>query len=228
MRWCVSDIHGYYGLFCRLLDKIGFGEGDTLYVLGDFLDKGPEPIRLAKMLLSMPEVRCIKGNHEYDFAREYRFRMQNEGGRVEAIAKMRARFPDGEKLTEEIAEAIAALPLWLEESDFIGVHAGLPVRAGRVLPPEEAEPSFLVNDRNFKEPNVLPASDKCVIYGHTPVRYLTGRNEILFYPRPGIAHPREIGDCIKVHIDTGTYLGGVLGCICLDDCRTCYVRDPVG
>ena len=36
------------------------------------------------------------------------------------------------------------MPLWLEESDFIGVHAGLPVRAERVLPPEEAEPEELV------------------------------------------------------------------------------------
>lgn len=227
MRWCVSDIHGYYGQFCRLLDKIGFGEGDTLYVLGDFLDKGPEPIRLAKMLLSMPEVRCIMGNHEYDFAREYRFRIQNEDSRDAAVAKMRTRFPDGERLTAELAEAIAGLPFYVEESDFIGVHAGLPVREGSVLPPERAEPSFLVNDRNFKEPNVLPVRGKCVIYGHTPVRYLTGKDDILFYPRPGIENPRKTDDCIKVHIDAGTYLGGVLGCVCLDDCHTCYVRGPV-
>ena len=227
MRWCVSDIHGYYGQFCRLLDKIGFGEGDTLYVLGDILDKGPEPIRLAKMLLSMPEVRCIMGNHEYDFAREYRFRIQNEDSRDAAVAKMRTRFPDGERLTAELAEAIAGLPFYVEESDFIGVHAGLPVREGSVLPPERAEPSFLVNDRNFKEPNVLPVRGKCVIYGHTPVRYLTGKDDILFYPRPGIENPRKTDDCIKVHIDAGTYLGGVLGCVCLDDCRTCYVRGPV-
>ena len=34
MDYCISDIHGYYDLFCRLLDKIKFGGGDKLYVLG--------------------------------------------------------------------------------------------------------------------------------------------------------------------------------------------------
>ena len=42
MDYCISDIHGYYGLFCRLLDKIRFGDKDKLYVLGDIIDKGPD------------------------------------------------------------------------------------------------------------------------------------------------------------------------------------------
>ena len=67
MVYCISDIHGYYDLFCRLLDKIGFSNKDKLYVLGDFVDKGPDSIRLAKLLFSMPNVYCIAGNHEYDF-----------------------------------------------------------------------------------------------------------------------------------------------------------------
>lgn len=39
MDYCISDIHGYYGLFCRLLDKIRFSDKDKLYVLGDIIDK---------------------------------------------------------------------------------------------------------------------------------------------------------------------------------------------
>ena len=27
MDYCISDIHGYYDLFCRLMDKIKFGGG---------------------------------------------------------------------------------------------------------------------------------------------------------------------------------------------------------
>lgn len=42
MDYCISDIHGYYGLFCRLLDKIRFGDKDKLYVLGDIIDKGQD------------------------------------------------------------------------------------------------------------------------------------------------------------------------------------------
>ena len=32
MRYAISDIHGEYDLFMRLMDKIKFSAGDTLYV----------------------------------------------------------------------------------------------------------------------------------------------------------------------------------------------------
>ena len=66
MVYCISDIHGHYELFCRLLDKLKFGGGDRMYVLGDIVGKGAESIRLAKLLFSLDGVFCIAGNHEYD------------------------------------------------------------------------------------------------------------------------------------------------------------------
>lgn len=76
MDYAISDIHGHYGPFCRLMDKIKFGGDDRLFVLGDMIDKGPDSIRLAKLLFSMPNVYCIAGNHEYDFLKYYRAMMQ--------------------------------------------------------------------------------------------------------------------------------------------------------
>lgn len=67
MDYCISDIHGYYDLFCRLLEKIKFSGADKLYVLGDMIDKGPDSIRLAKLLFSMPNVFCIAGNQNMIF-----------------------------------------------------------------------------------------------------------------------------------------------------------------
>ena len=67
MDYCVSDIHGHYDLFCRLLDKVKFCGGDKLYVLGDIIDKGADSVRLARLLFAMPNAVCIAGNHEYDF-----------------------------------------------------------------------------------------------------------------------------------------------------------------
>ena len=42
----LSDIHGEYNKFINMLDKIHFSDKDTLYVLGDVLDRGPEPIKV--------------------------------------------------------------------------------------------------------------------------------------------------------------------------------------
>ena len=51
--YVISDIHGQYDMFMELLDKIRLKESDTLYVLGDVLDRGPHPIRTLKRLMEM-------------------------------------------------------------------------------------------------------------------------------------------------------------------------------
>ena len=43
--YVISDIHGQYNMFIELLDKIDLKDTDTLYILGDVLDRGPHPIK---------------------------------------------------------------------------------------------------------------------------------------------------------------------------------------
>ena len=41
--YAISDIHGCYDMFLEMLDKIQFDETrDTLYILGDIMDRGPK------------------------------------------------------------------------------------------------------------------------------------------------------------------------------------------
>ena len=51
-------------MFLELLGEIGLRAEDTLYILGDVLDRGPHPIRTLLMLMKMPNVVCLAGNHE--------------------------------------------------------------------------------------------------------------------------------------------------------------------
>lgn len=62
--YVISDIHGEYEMFMELLEKIGLEEWDTLYILGDILDRGPHPIKVLLKLMEMPNVCCLVGNHE--------------------------------------------------------------------------------------------------------------------------------------------------------------------
>ena len=50
MRYVVSDIHGNYELLEKLLKKIKFSEDDTLFVLGDVIDKGKDVQKLLNLL----------------------------------------------------------------------------------------------------------------------------------------------------------------------------------
>ena len=227
MEYCLSDIHGCYSLFCRLLEKIRFGGGDTLYVLGDIIDKGPESVRLLRLLLSMPNAYCIAGNHEYDFLKYYRGLMRHARDYDAVLERLRGCFADGALLDWETVDEMERLPYFIGKEQWIGVHAGLPLRAdGTLVPPEESSIEQLVYDRRFKDPDVLPQRGKCVLYGHTPVRYLTERDEILLYPREGVRRGSDkIADYCKIHLDMMTAKSGVLGCIRLDDCRCFYVRE---
>lgn len=65
MRYVISDIHGCYDEFLRLLEKIHFTEEDDLYILGDVVDRGPKPIELLQDLMMRPNVYPILGNHDY-------------------------------------------------------------------------------------------------------------------------------------------------------------------
>ena len=64
MNYVISDIHGYYDQFMEVLTLIQLKDSDTLYVLGDIVDRGPYPIKTLLKLMEMPNAICIVGNHE--------------------------------------------------------------------------------------------------------------------------------------------------------------------
>ena len=56
MNYVISDIHGCYEQYMKLLDKIHFSERDTLYLLGDLVDRGPEPMEVVKDVMRRKNV----------------------------------------------------------------------------------------------------------------------------------------------------------------------------
>lgn len=65
MTYVVSDLHGYsLDRFQRVLDKIGFSADDKLYVLGDCIDRGNDGIKIIRFLMTKPNIKLLRGNHE--------------------------------------------------------------------------------------------------------------------------------------------------------------------
>ena len=67
LNYVISDIHGCAEAFFALLDKINFSPEDTLYVLGDAMDRGPEPIKVIRNLMKRENVFYVLGNHDAMF-----------------------------------------------------------------------------------------------------------------------------------------------------------------
>ena len=64
MHYVLSDIHGNEERFRSVLRKIDLKEDDTLYVLGDVIDRGEEGVHLLRWMAEQPNVQLILGNHE--------------------------------------------------------------------------------------------------------------------------------------------------------------------
>ena len=65
MAWYVtSDAHGHLRPLDRVLARISPGADDTVVVLGDMVDRGPDPLGVIKLVRSLPNARVLMGNHE--------------------------------------------------------------------------------------------------------------------------------------------------------------------
>ena len=65
MQYAVSDIHGCYGKYVELLRRLDLKDSDTLYVLGDMIDRGPDGLKILLDMFMRPNIVPFLGNHEY-------------------------------------------------------------------------------------------------------------------------------------------------------------------
>lgn len=63
--YVISDLHGQYNIFKKLLDILSFGENDYMYVLGDAIDRGKDGIKILQEIMDAPNMDLLIGNHEY-------------------------------------------------------------------------------------------------------------------------------------------------------------------
>lgn len=64
MIYVMSDIHGNSERFNSVMEQINLQPEDTLYILGDVVDRFPDGIRILRKLMGMPNVKMLRGNHE--------------------------------------------------------------------------------------------------------------------------------------------------------------------
>ena len=63
--YVLSDVHGHLDCFESVLAQINLQPDDTLYVLGDVIDRGAHGIAILRKIMAMPNARMLLGNHEF-------------------------------------------------------------------------------------------------------------------------------------------------------------------
>lgn len=230
----MSDLHGNYKSYMAMLEKINFSENDMLYILGDILDRGPNPIKIILDLMERPNVEVIVGNHCVMACECFKLLLQeiteNSISKIDEdiIEKLLNWQQNGSmsttdefhkcdmKTQKEIIEFISDFELYEEieinDKTFIMVHAGL----GNF---EQDKPlwEYELDELVWKRPDyeVPYYDDKYVITGHTPTMVIEGNL------RPGYIYKSNN----HIAIDCGcSFSGGRLGCLRLDDMKEFYVE----
>ena len=66
--FAIADIHGCCSTFCRLLERIGITRYDSLYLLGDYIDRGPDSRGVIEKIITLQhdgyQIHPLIGNHE--------------------------------------------------------------------------------------------------------------------------------------------------------------------
>ena len=228
MNYIISDIHGEYDLFIKLLNKINFNNNDKMIICGDIFDKGNDSIKLLNYIKEQKNIIFIIGNHEYEFLKYYDSVMkevEDNFDQNEVLTKINDYFLDDNKIDFEGINWLEDCPYYYETKDYICVHAGVQLNdKNEVIDLAQNDFRILVYDRKFKEPNLIVRNSKCVFYGHTPVSFLNNEYKILTYSKEQANITKTIKDYYKIHLDCGTYLSGILGCFCVETCECIYVK----
>ena len=64
MNYVISDIHGMYTKYIEMMNLIDLQDTDTLYILGDIVDRGLQSMKILQDMMKRPNVFGIFGNHE--------------------------------------------------------------------------------------------------------------------------------------------------------------------
>jgi serine/threonine protein phosphatase 1 len=223
MTYVISDIHGNFEKFSEMLEQIRFKDEDVLYVLGDTVDMGDEPIALIEDLSMRPNVYAIAGEHDYLAARMlYGFdRMLKSGATPDAgyISEMTQWVQDGGQTTLDgfralDADAREGVLDYLEEmtlfeevevkgKNYLLVHAGI-ADFDPDTDLEDYQPEDFFSEALDSSYELIEGTT--VIVGHVPTR--SGKIE------------RGEG---SIFIDCGASEGGKLACLCLENGKEFYV-----
>ncbi len=214
----ISDVHGELERFERLLDDVRYDPGeDELILLGDYVDRGPDPRGVVERVIGLRNggARVLMGNHEQMMVGAFAgdqtsiVRWFHNGARetLRSYDHPAADFdhlPQSLEPVPEMAEHLefmAGLDYYHETDDTVFVHGGVDPDT----PLEQTDPHLLlwIRERFFRG----YSGPKTVVFGHTATELIHGSPDVYF------------GENNVIGIDGGAVYGGLLHCLELPERR---------
>ena len=232
MTYVISDIHGMYKKFTAMLEKIGFGAADELFILGDIVDRGEDPVKILEYIIDRPNIIPLLGNHEVmalDILKRINVEITAENaetqideqtirdlmdyqldGGVPTLKGFKALAPDKRnELIDFMEDFLPYEAIDIGEKTFVLVHAGLGNFRDDKRLSEYTLPELLETRPDY-ERQYFGDSSIYIVSGHTPTQTINGKAEIYQMHN-------------NIVIDCGAAFGGRLACLRLEDMKEFYV-----
>jgi serine/threonine protein phosphatase 1 len=227
MVYVVSDLHGNYEKFKALLSEISFKDSDVMYILGDIVDYGDDPIGLICDISMRYNILPILGESDYralPLLKELDTMLGGNPPDPEMLPRLAEWMQEGGKTTidgfkaldadmrEGIIDYISDMALYEEVTvkgqRYLLIHAGIsdfdPMVSLDEYMPEDFISTPLDPEADYFEGTVI-------IVGHTYTADLGSVGKIYHAPSGNI------------FIDCGGELGETIGCLRLDDGKEFYI-----
>ncbi len=228
MTYVVSNLHGCFDKFKKLLKEIQFSDGDIMYVLGDVVDFGDEPIELLCDISMRYNVIPVLGDCDYKAYKllsELDKMLNGEAPDAEVLSEMAQWMQNGGQKTiegfkaldadmrEGVLEYLCDMSLYEEVTvsgkNYVLVHAGIadfdPDTALEDYMPEDFISDPIAPDRQYFK-------DATIIAGHVPT-----------YEIDGAEHGKIYKGEYAYLIDCGAAFGEALGALRLEDGKKFYI-----
>jgi serine/threonine protein phosphatase 1 len=165
-RYVISDIHGCSKTFEALIGKISLSLSDQLFLLGDYIDRGPNSSRVIDFIFELKEqgyqVFTLRGNHEENILTAF---LDYD---KQAFYYYVSKFNHSANLLDEdyfikdrYFTFFTSLPYYFELNDCYLVHAGFDFRNGN---PFKNTVAMIELRRFYYHPQIM--NYKRVIHGH--------------------------------------------------------------
>lgn len=232
MVYVISDIHGEYKKYKKMLELIKLRDEDELFVLGDVIDRGPEPVKILRDMCCRYNVFPIMGNHEHlaeyllkklctEITEENYDSLDKEtlelirvwlenGGQSTIDGMKELSMEERQNIIEYFEEFTCYEEIEVNGNKFVLVHGGFDNFSPDKRLSDYDPISFLYGRVDYTK---VYYKDKYLVTGHVPT---------------GLISPEYSGKIIQMNnhiaIDCGACFDKPLGCIRLDDFKEFYVE----
>lgn len=169
-RWVITDIHGCYHSFKALLEQqVQLRQQDTLYLLGDYISKGPFSKQVLDYLMELQnrgfQLHMLRGNHEQEIlnvlAGKTSLTTLREKGGFTFLKNFEIDHPAD--IPEQYISFFNKLDWYFSLDDWLLVHAGFDFNKEEPFQLSEE----LVNIRDYSV-DLAKTRDRRVLHGHSP------------------------------------------------------------